>query len=65
VPAGLATPVTIHDVAAQSSKKKKKRNPEKLVSSLSDIVQAQKDRDGATAPIRQREEIRHGVSTQH
>jgi len=65
MPAGLTTPVTIKDVAAQSRKKKKKRNPEKLVSPLSNIVQAQKDRDGPTGPIRQRENIRHGVRAQH
>jgi hypothetical protein len=65
VPAGLATPVTVHDVAAQSGKKKKKRNPEKLISSLSYIVQAQKNRDGATAAIRQGEEICQRVRSQH
>lgn len=65
MPAGLAAPVAIHDVAAQSGKKKNERNPEKLVSSLGDIVQAQKDGDSATAAIRQGEEICQGVRSQH
>jgi hypothetical protein len=37
----------------------------KYARNIFDIVQAHKDRDGATAPIRQREEVRHGVRAQH
>ena len=53
------------DMVCQRGKKQEKGNPKILASSLSGVVQAQKDRDGAAARIPQGEEIRLGVRSHH
>jgi hypothetical protein len=65
VPAGLATPVSIHDVASQRGKEQEKGDPEVLTSSLSGVVQAEKEADGAAGRISQGEEVRLGIRSQH
>ena len=65
MPAGLATPVSIHDVASQRGKEQKKGHPEVLASSLSGVVQAQKDADGAATRISQGEEVGLSIRPQH
>jgi predicted regulator of Ras-like GTPase activity (Roadblock/LC7/MglB family) len=65
VTAGLATPVSIHDVACQRSKKQEKGDPEVLASSLSGVVQAEKYADGAAGRISQGEEVRLSIRSQH
>jgi hypothetical protein len=65
VPAGLATPVSIHDVESQRGEEQEKGDPGVLASSLSGVVQAQEDAEGPAARISQGEEVRLGIRSQH
>ena len=64
MPRNSPTPVSIHDVASQRGKEQEKGDPQILASSLSGVVQAQKDGDGAAARISQGE-TRLCVRLQH